>query len=101
MNAPKENQGPGGQEAHIYTSQIIVVMIASALVIVMLFLLLVCCNSTWYPEYLRNDNQSDNKSEWNTETRNRHRIVRTRKKKRRSNSCIAENNKELERPIIR
>ena len=95
-----ENQGPGGQETYINTSQIIVVMILSALVVVMLFLLLVCCNSTWYPEHYP-DNQSENKSEWNTEMRNRNRIVRTRKKQRRSNSCIAENNKEFERPIIR
>ena len=74
-----ENQGPGGQETYINTSQIIVVMILSALVVVMLFLELVCCNSRWYPEDFGNDNQSENKSEWKIVMRNRNRIVRTRK----------------------
>ena len=56
----KENQGPGDQEANIYTSQIIGVILSSAVVVVMLFLLCTCCNSTWYGGDLSNDKQGEN-----------------------------------------
>ena len=82
MNASKDNQRPGGQEAYVYASQVIVVTLSSALVVVILFLLLVCCNSTWYSEVLSNDNHSENKSDWQTDMRNKNRIVRKKKNER-------------------
>ena len=102
MNASKDHEGPGRQEAYDYASQVIAVSLSSALVVVMLFLLLVCCNSSWYSEDLSNDNQSEKKSDWEFEMRNKNRVVRGKKKKeRKNNCCIEENDKECKRPRTR
>ena len=80
MNASKDHQGPVHQEEYVSASQVIAVTLSSALVVVMLFLLFMCCNSSWYSEDLSNDNQSEKKSDWETEVRNKNRVVRKKKK---------------------
>lgn len=79
MNASNDHQGPLHQEEYVSVSQVLAVILGCNALVVMLFLLFMCCNSSWYSEDLSNDNQSEKKSDWETEVRNKNRVVRKKK----------------------